>query len=94
MPLRESHERLRSHIFDEFVPPEPSTQPVPGSHTINMSKSQRISRPLTTGLSTRTTVTFDPVNSRVNWNNAPVPPPVTDSLNPFRRLDSRQHDKE
>jgi hypothetical protein len=87
------NERLKSKIFDPFVAAEPRARAVPGSHEINMARSGPSSSQPTSP--SRSTVAFDPILSQVVWNdNAPVLPAVTDSLNPFRRLDSRQKDKE
>jgi len=88
-----AQERLQSHIFDPFVAPETekSTRRIPGSHEINQTPSA----PVRAGSPTRNVVSFDPILSQVIWtDDAPALPPVTDSLNPYRRLDSRQKDKE
>jgi len=88
-----AQQRLQSHIFDPFVAPESSTQRIPGSHEINQARSPNA--PVRAGSPTRTVVSFDPILSQVIWtDDAPALPPVTDSLNPYRRLDSRQKDKE
>ena len=81
------NDRLRSGIFDPVIPVE-ATRRIPGAHTINA----RVSQPHTKSGGLRTTAAFDPVNSKVVVAAAPALPPMTDSLNPYRRLDSRQRD--
>ena len=73
-----------------FAPPNrvEATLSLPGIHGIDARKKTE------SEIWKRSTVSFDPVNSQIVTYEGPTKPPSTDSLNPWRRLDSRQRDKE
>jgi hypothetical protein len=87
--------KLRSTIFENItaasLASSAAARVVPGAHAINT----RVARPQTTSTFRQGLQAFDPVNATLRRvPNAPSLPPVTDSLNPFRRMDSRQKDTE
>mmetsp|Transcript_6263 Transcript_6263/g.14386 ORF Transcript_6263/g.14386 Transcript_6263/m.14386 type:complete len:483 (+) Transcript_6263:58-1506(+) len=82
---------MQSQIFGGPSHEAPQRTLLPGVHGI---ENRKAARPVTTGAQTRRIAVFDPINSRFVEGEAPALPPVTDSLNPYRRLDSRHRDSE
>jgi len=94
-PVPKNANKIQSSIFEPIsaapIANSGAKRVVPGSHAVNT----RIARPQTTGTFRQGLQTFDPINATVQQvRNAPSLPPVVDSLNPFRRMDSRQKDTE
>jgi len=94
-PLPKNANKSQSDIFEPInaasLASSASKRVIPGSHAVNT----RIARPQTTGTFRQGLQTFDPINATMQHvRNAPSLPPVVDSLNPFRRMDSRQKDTE